>query len=512
MNDVLAGAKRGATVVDTINATKKAQVGAKARNGKATGGADLEGGAGQKLIAIGVRCDLFHDERNDAYAVADENGVRHTLRLRGKLFTIWLRNRYYVETGKAANGEAVGAARGVLEAKAIFDGKRIPLCNRFAEHDGVIYIDLCDSKWRAVKVTAEGWEVLDKPPVLFRRYAHQHPLPDPIRGGSLAELRPFLNVRHDDEWHLMEAWLATAVFAGIPRPALMMHGVQGAAKTTSSRALKSLLDPSATNSVDLGRDPAALAQVLDHNAVPCFDNLTNIPSGVADMLCRAVTGGAFSKRELYSDSDDVIYAFMRALILTGINIPTHAPDLLDRMLLIELDRIEQKDRRDERSFWAEFVEARPRLFGALLDAIVGILKFRDQIKLDRLPRMADFARLACAYAEHSGVGAKKMMSIIMANAGRQIEEVIESDPLATAVRELANARGSWTGTASELWGELNKGTEKPPEDWPRSAKSLGKRIKVLQTTLIEAGIAVTTGRKSTDGKSRLITLADESQN
>ena len=64
----------------------------------------------------------------------------------------------------------------------------------------------------------------------------------------------------------------------------------------------------------------------------------------ADMLCRGVTGGAFSKRELYSDDSDVILTFKRPMIITGINIPTHSPDLLDRLLLIELERI-QSDRR-----------------------------------------------------------------------------------------------------------------------------------------------------------------------
>ena len=57
------------------------------------------------------------------------------------------------------------------------------------------------------------------------------------------------------------------------------------------------------------------------------------------MLCRGITGGAFSKRELYSDDADIILSFLRPIIITGINIPTHAPDLLDRLLLIELERI-----------------------------------------------------------------------------------------------------------------------------------------------------------------------------
>ena len=458
----------------------------------------------QVLIDIGTRCDLFHDERGDGYALTTDSDIRRTLRLRGGYFRRWLCKSYYDQTGKAAYGTAIASALDVLEAKAVFDGRAITLFNRFAEWAGAVFVDLCDDQWRAIKVTATGWEVLDKPPILFRRYAHQHALPEPQRGGDLTLLKSFLNLRDEADQYLVEAWLATAPFQDAPRPILAPHGPQGSAKSTFSRVLKSLLDPSAIDTVDLGRDPSALAQVLDHNAIPNFDNLSSIPRWAADMLCKAVTGGAFSKRELYTDAEDVILAFKRAPLVNGINIPTHAPDLLDRMLLIELERIPPDKSRDEREFWSKFNAARPGLFGAVLDAIAGVLRYRDHVQLTRLPRMADFARLACAYATYSGLGPKKMMDTIMANAGRQTQEVIESDPLATAVRDLIETRRCWEGTATELLAVLNEPyshTKGLPEGWPKSAKSLGRRLKILHTTLAEVGIVTTW---SSDGKSRRI--------
>src|SRR5207245_11252185 len=58
--------------------------------------------------------------------------------------------------------------------------------------------------------------------------------------------------------------------------------------------------------------------------------------------------------------------------------------------------IADEKRRDERSFWHDFEAKRPGLFGALLDRAVGALKELPNVKLDRLPRMADFARWAVA--------------------------------------------------------------------------------------------------------------------
>jgi hypothetical protein len=139
------------------------------------------------------------------------------------------------------------------------------------------------------------------------------------------------------------------------------------------------------------------------------------------MLCRGITGGASSKRELYSDDVDIILSFMRPIIITGINIPTHAPDLLDRLLLIELERISPRRRLDEITFRTRFNEDLPRLFGSLLDAIAGTLKHLSNIFLPRMARMADFTRIACAYAEYAGIGSKKMLANIMRHDSRQTE-------------------------------------------------------------------------------------------
>ncbi len=457
------------------------------------------------LIEIALKnTDLFHDERSDGYAVLVHAGVRRTLKLRGREFRRWLAGTFYATTDRAANNEALATAMNVLEAKATFDGRQLTLSNRFAMRDEAIYIDMADSEWRVIKVTANGWEIMQKPPVLFRRYSHQMALPVPVRGGKLSDVHHHLAIKDADDKLLVEAWLVACAFENLPRPAINFHGPQGASKSTSARILKALTDPSVTDSVDLGKAPADLAQVLDHHAVPCFDNVSSIPSWSADMLCRAVTGGAFSKRELFSDDQDIILTFKRAIIITGINIPTHAPDLLDRLLLIELERIAPDKRLDESTFWKQFDADRPRLFGALLDGLAGAIQHLPSLKLDRLPRMADFARIACAYAEHAGIGADKMIDILLRQGARQTQEVLDADPVASAVREFIQRRRTWAGTASELLKLLNESAPTPrPEGWPRQGNSLSRRLNVLHSTLNEIGISV---RRLKEGQERRIEL------
>jgi hypothetical protein len=50
---------------------------------------------------------------------------------------------------------------------------------------------------------------------------------------------------------------------------------------------------------------AELAQQLAHHHAASYDNPSVIPTWVSDAFCWAVTGDGFTKRELYSDDDDV---------------------------------------------------------------------------------------------------------------------------------------------------------------------------------------------------------------
>ena len=108
-----------------------------------------------------------------------------------------------------------------------------------AGHGGRLYLDLCDRAWRAVEIDDEGWRVVERPPAKFRRTRGAQPLPEPERGGSLEELRPFFNVDHHG-WTLLRAFLVAALRPGFPLPILVAKGEQGAGKSTACRVLLTL--------------------------------------------------------------------------------------------------------------------------------------------------------------------------------------------------------------------------------------------------------------------------------
>jgi hypothetical protein len=114
---------------------------------------------------------------------------------------------------------------------------------RVAEHAGKVYLDLANDAWEAVEIDAEGWRPVADPPVKFRRPRGMRPLPEPVPGGDLARLRPFVNVGTEADWILPLAWLAAALRPRGPYPILALAGQPGVAKSTLALVLRALADP-----------------------------------------------------------------------------------------------------------------------------------------------------------------------------------------------------------------------------------------------------------------------------
>jgi hypothetical protein len=71
------------------------------------------------------------------------------------------------------------------------------------------------------------------------------------------------------------------------------------------------------------------------------------------------------------------------------------------------------------------------------------------VRLDRLPRMADFALWAAA-CETAVWPAGTFARAYAANRRAAIDDAIEAEPVAACVRELMAERSSWVGSAADL--------------------------------------------------------------
>lgn len=465
-------------------------------------------------LALSSGVELFHTPDGNAYATVTVNGHKETwpVSSRGSgPFRNWLRRIFFEKHGKPAGSQALQDAIGVLEAKAQFDGPEYPVFTRVAEHDGKVYIDLANDAWEAVEISPMGWRVISNCPVKFKRSKGMLPLPHPEAGGSIEELKHFLNIPDEDSWRLMVSWLLASLRPKGPYPVLLLQGEQGAAKSTTSRVLRALIDPNTAPLRTCPKDERDLMITATNSWAVSFDNLSGIPVWLSDALCRLATGGGFSTRTLYENDEETILSACRPIIANGIDEIASRHDLLDRAIIIHLPPIPEENRKDEAQFWAEFEKARPKIFGALLDAVSAGLRNIDSVHLDKLPRMADFAKWITACEEALPWPSGGFMEAYLGNREEAIETALEGDIVAVAIKNLLEEREAWEGTASELLEALEvfiDDTTKRSVAWPKNPKNLGNRLRRVATFLRASGIEVEFLREGHDRR-RLIRLKRE---
>ena len=273
---------------------------------------------------------------------------------------------------------------------------------------------------------------------------------------------------------------------------IVLSGEQGSAKSTFSAILRALLDPNTAPLRALPREDRDLFIAASNGHVLAFDNVSGLPAWISDTLCRLATGGGFAVRQLYTDQDEVLFDAARPVILNGIEDIVTRPDLADRAVFLTLEPIPEERRRPEQELWAAFEAERPRILGVLLDAVAkGLASCRDT-RLEKLPRMADFALWATA-CETALWPAGTFWSAYCGNRDEAVDGVIDADPIAAAVRAVMTTRTEWTGTASDLLGALAEMAGErvaKAKTWPDSPRALAGRLRRAATFLRKIGIEI----------------------
>lgn len=436
-----------------------------------------------------------------------------TYPLNSKYIKAWLGWLLWEKEGKTPGSEGINSALNVLRGKALLEGKQHQLYNRIAPASDGFYIDMADEQWRAIKVTAQGWEIIDNPPILFRRYGNQKPLIIPLllteveAAVTALKFLEYTNTDPDDP-QTRTALLITVISYFVPliaHPAIVAHGTQGTAKSYLFRIIRRLIDPAVLELLTLTRDPKELVQQLSHNWCCFFDNVSYLPSDTSDALCNAITGGGNSKRELYTDDDDVIYTFKRCVALNGINIAAQRGDLLDRSLLVGLVRIEQQQRKTEEELNSKFNVEAPALLGAFLTILSKAIRIYPSVNPKRYFRLADWTKWACAISEALGKTQEEFMNAYDKKVRLQNEEAINASPLATVLLDYCKTiikqpqlnltAPKMEVTATILLKKLTCHAESLQVEtrsakWPSAANALSRALNRVSDALAAVGCKV----------------------
>jgi len=471
-----------------------------ARAGTGSDGRTSDSQASRLVALANKHYRLLRGEDGRPYATQlDGPAIAQNLRGRDALRT-GLAGLYYDTYAASPGGSALTDALTVLEGQAERTDPE-PVALRVAPAgERTIVLDLGAVDGRCVLVGPSGWNILDRSPVLFRRSALTAPLPEPVRDGSLSPLRDLLNV-DDSGFRLIVAWLVAALAPDIPHPILALVGEQGTAKSTAARLVVSLVDQSPAPLRTPPREMRSWAAAASASWVVALDNVSTIPDWFSDTLCKAVTGDGIVERALHTDDDINVLTFRRCVALTSIDAGRLAGDLSERLLTVELARIPSGSRRPDAEIAAVYESAKPSILGALLDVTVQVMAALPHVRLDELPRMADFARILAALDRAFGWDS---LADYRKAAAQATQVVLESDPVAEAIVALVGQGGAWRGTAGELLDRITP--ERRPRGWPQTPHAMAGALKRVAPALRANGISV---ERHVRGQTRTITLRAE---
>ncbi len=400
-----------------------------------------------------------------------------------------------------------------------------------------LYLCLHNRESEVVEVDSNGWRVIPEmtADVLFENPGMMKPLFRPERGGSISELREFVNVSKE-HFMLVVGWLLVAlnVKGTMDCPILWINAPKGTGKTTATKYLKRLIDP------DTGGTIAPVAKIRDFAAsvssrfVVAVDNLSKISLKMSDTYCRAVTGDTISRRKLFTDNTVNNVNLHARLIMNGMNYAPARSDLQDRCFQIKLQRLSQMTRKTNEELEQMFEERGPHILGALLDALSAGLRNREyEPELGVNMRMRD---ACCFIMRVANTGVLPFSEGEFRNVLRQQKEYAESadkEPLhsntiLSLICDMANEKCEmnedveevevWNDSTGKLLEELSKRASKLEragekgllKDIPKSPQKLGAELSKGKSALEENSIYVERGnspqskRKSSRRMTRIV--------
>ena len=424
-------------------------------------------------------------------------------------FHDWIRLNFMEYLGEPVSSGSLKEAIEHSTSLARTTGSKIQTYLRNAYVKKSAYVDLANEKGQVVKIDKNGWDLNNQPEVYFTRSPSTAELPLAIGNGHFTELvSPYLNLEDANAKYLLIAAIVSAFFDLPSKPFLLINGEQGSAKSTTTRIIGELLDPSTVKTMVTPSSKDNLMLAAANCMILRLDNASKLSEKMMNIVCQLSTGLGFRKRKLYTDTDEIVFEITRMVILNGIESDlVTAPDLLSRCIQLHLPSISSQQRKTETKLWEDFYRDRPAILGALYDVVSKVIAVIDDVDVEDSTRLTDFCRVGVAVEKVMDWPEGAFIKAIKEMQAQAMEMALDADVIAVGIKKVMETRSSWSGTAEELLRLMNRlsGYELSSQaKWPTSARSLGIRLVRISPALREQGIDI----KKTKSNARTITITN----
>ncbi len=444
------------------------------------------------LIKLTKKHKKFLDENKKPYVAIISDEHTEVYRIESNEYKGILQKMFRESTGKYMRDKNIKEVIEIISNDAKVYGEQIPLKLRIAQNGEHLYYDLGDIEWQTIKISSKKWSIVHNQNIIFKRYQHQKAQCLPEGNGSVKELLEFINVSNKQKI-LFIVTIISYFIPNLAHPIMFVYGEKGSGKSSISKVLKELIDPSDIQVYAKPKNEKDMPQFLSKHWFAPFDNISKLSSSESDDLCCAITEASFVKRALYLDDDEVSYKIRNCILINCINIVAAKDDLIDRSVLINLKRIADEKRMTDEDYWKNFIKAKPRILGAIFDVIVKAIRMFPDIKPPILFRLADYTKWGFAIAQALGGLGDKFIEQYKQNVQQQNREIIDMNPVATTIVKFMEKKEKWEGSASHLLKSLEKiafieGISIRNEFWVKSPAALTRRLNSIESNLLQIGI------------------------
>jgi hypothetical protein len=164
---------------------------------------------------------------------------------------------------------------------------------------------------------------------------------------------------------------------------------------------------------------------------------------------------------------------------------------LDRTLLIELSRLDKKERKTMTKLLKSFEIDAPYILGQILDVLVRVVARRHE-EFDEYGRLADWDGVSNIVAEELDIKDAFIRARNKSESEQHVE-IVESHLETRILLEFMEGKDIWDSTKGEFYDKLTEMVVERGEGryWPKSSPAFFKKLKVYSHNLKEMGIKIT---------------------
>lgn len=238
---------------------------------------------------------------------------------------------------------------------------------------------------------------------------------------------------------MLMVFLITCFIPDIQHPILNISGEAGTGKSTISRLIKDLVDPSKAPMNDFSDGEDGIRLPLSQNHLTVFDNIEKMPPKLNALFCRAVTGGETIQRKFYTNNKTVAIPLNSIVIMNGISSFIRKEDLMSRTVFLQTQPLKTISMSGKllNSYHSDKAE----ILAGIFDTLSNAMNIIEHVTLSESYRMMEFATWGYAIAEALGKGnGKTFMRLLKRNEALQLQETHANEPLITLISNYMTMR------------------------------------------------------------------------